>query len=233
MTKQQLINRVLLIMNEAGMSDSQGAAIIGADSAQVDRYIESSYVDAWRRCVKVMPRVWFENKSFAEATLVPDLEKGTGHVVLPVDFYVLTRFKMQGWQKAVHEAALENERTSNIQSNDYTRGSSIRPVCTLSIKVDASGTKHILNYYSLKKGLTSHVVEEAIYVPVATPLTEIAMDDEVNLHDQVVEPLAYILASSVFTMFEKYDISKALEARAAEMFPGLQTVKMGTLTTKQ
>lgn len=215
------------------MSDSQGSAIIGADSAQVDRYIESSYVDAWRRCVKVMPRVWFNNQSFANSTVVPDLPSGTGYVVLPADFYLLTRFKMQGWQKAVHEAALENERTSNIQSNEYTRGSAIRPVCTLSVRIDGNQTKHVLNYYSLKKGLNSHTVEEAVYVPVATPLTNMELDADLNLNDQVIEPLAYILASSVFTMFEKYEISKALEARAAEMFPGLQTVKMGTLTTKQ
>ncbi len=215
------------------MSDTQGAAIIGADSAQVDRYVEGSFVEAWRRCVKVMPRVWFGNKSFASQTLVPDLPSGTGYVVLPSDFYLLTRFKMQGWQKAVHEAAVENERTSNIQSNEYTRGSAIRPVCTLSVRVEGNETKHVLNYYSLKKGLSSHTVEEAVYVPVATPLTEMGMDEDIGLNDQVIEPMAYILASSVFTRFEKYDIAKALEAQAAEMFPGLQTVRLGNVTTKQ
>lgn len=215
------------------MVDSQGAAIIGADNAQVDRYIESSYVDAWRRCVKVMPRVWFDNKSFTSQQVTSDLANGIGFVVLPADFYLLTSFKMQGWQKAVHEAALDNERTSNIQSNEWTRGSEIRPVCTLSVKMVSNTPKHVLNYYSLKKGLSAHTIEEAIYVPVVTPMKELAMDAELNLHDQVIEPLAYILASSVFTMFEKYDISKALEARAIEMFPGLQSVKLGNVTVKQ
>jgi hypothetical protein len=233
MTKQEFINRVLLIMNEAGMSDKQGNAFIGADSAQVDRYIEGSYVDAWRRCVKVMPRSWFSNKTFANSQLVPDLPGGTGYVVLPTDFYLLTSFKMRGWQKAVHEAAVENERTAAIQSNEYTRGSEIRPVCIITVKSTPAGITHILKYYSLAKSSPEHVVEEAIYVPVVKSLKEVELQQSLDLSDQVIEPIAYLAASTVFTMFEKNEIAKALDQRAVEMFPGLQSMRQGVITEKQ
>ena len=47
-TKKDFIQRVLLIMNEAGLYDAEGIPI-GADTAQIDRYIEGSFVEAWRR----------------------------------------------------------------------------------------------------------------------------------------------------------------------------------------
>jgi hypothetical protein len=231
-TKSGYINRVLLIMNEAGLMDPAGNFLLGADTAQVDRHIEGSFVDAWRRCVKVMPRIWFENKSFKNASHTKSATKGTGYVVLPEDFYLLTSFKMSGWQKPVYEAYVENDRSSSIQSNEYTRGSTIRPVCTISNKLIGVEIKQVLNYYSLPKNINNHVIEEAIYVPSVKPLKDLDGDD-LKISDQVLEPLAYLSASTVFTMFEKYDISKALEQRAIEMFPGLQSVKGNNVVFKQ
>jgi hypothetical protein len=233
MTKNDFINRVLLIMNEAGMFDATGNSFLGADTAQVDRHIAGSYVDAWRRCVKVMPRAWFQNASFATSTKVSDLPNGTGYIVLPTDFYLLTCFKMQGWQKAVYEASIENEKTASVQSNEWTRGSTIRPVCTISNKLIDTDVKQVLNYYSLPKGLLVHTIEEAICVPVCKPFSEIGESEDLGLSDQIIEPLAYLSASTVFTMFEKYDISKALELRAVEMFPGLSKVVGTNVTVKQ
>lgn len=239
MTKEQFIKRVLLIMNETGLYDVNGNSFLGADTAQVDRHIEGSYVDAWRRCIKVMPRLWFKNATFKTATLQADLEHGIGFVVLPDDFYLLSRFKMKGWKKPVLEAAIENERVASIQTNEYTRGSQIRPVCTISDQLiedndaETSAVKHVLNYYSLKCGLVKHEVEEAIYIPVCKPLKEIDTDEELELNDQLIEPLAYLVASTVFTQFEKYDISKSLEQRAVEMFPGLDSVRGTNITVKQ
>lgn len=208
MTKREFINRVMLIMNEASMVDSQAQLIIGADNAQVDRYIESSYIDAWRRCVKVMPREWFENKSFKSSVTKPDLADGTGYIELPTDFYLLTKLQMEGWVKPVFSASIENERNSNIQSNEYTRGSVLRPVAVIGTEDINDVMKPVLKYYSLKKGLTQHTVESAIYLPVPMPLKEIDMEDELKLSEQVIEPMAYLLGSSVYTMFEKYEIKQ-------------------------
>ena len=233
MTKRDFINRVLLIMNEASMVDAQGQMFIGADSAQIDRQIEGAYVDGWRRCVKVMPRSWFENKTFKDSNVVSDLANGTGYIELPSDFYLLSSFKMKTWQKAVQEASVNNDRISSIQSNEYTRGSEIRPVCVIDLEEVGGIVKHVLKYFSVKKGLVNHEVEQAIYVPTAKPLKLIDNDTELELSDQVIEPLAYITASTVFTMHEKNDVAKGLDARAVEMFPGLLNTRGGITTTKQ
>jgi hypothetical protein len=222
-------------MNEAGFTDATGSFIMGAEVAQPDRHVEGSFVDAWRRCVKVMPRVWFKNASFADKTHVADLLNGTGYVVLPDDFYLLTGFKMSGWAKAVYEAYIENDKSASVQSNEYTRGSTLRPVCTISNRLISGQVKQVLNYYSLPKGSTQHTIAEAIYVPSVKPLNSLTQAEEADLgiSSQVLEPLAYLSASTVFTMFEKHDIAKALEQRAVEMFPGLQSVRGNNITYKQ
>lgn len=233
MTKQEFINKALLIMNEASLSDKKGAQFIGADTAQVDRQIEGAYVDAWRRCAKLLPRSWFRNRSFSDAEAVADRDNGTGYVILPVNFYLLSSFKMEGWQKSVYEASVENDRVAAIQSNEYTRGSEIRPVCTIAQRDIKGEIKHVLNYYSLRRGLKEHRVLEAIYVPVVKPLKELAQTDDIELSEQVIDPVAYVTASTVFTMHQMDEIAQSLMARAIEMSPGLQSLKAGIITYKQ
>ena len=356
-TKAEYIQRVMLIMNEASMFDTQGNTFAGADSAQVDRYIEGSYVDAWRRCAGVLPKAWFKNASFKHYPIISNTSQGTGYVILPSDFYLMNSFKMLGWKKAVYESSVENERTSAIQSNEFTRGSQIRPVCTASSRevsdvanniivvgsmaipvfypfdngpvfcsinnktyalideilsykglhsatdeyvandvvyanatlyraegsISASafnplswtvmdyasdpaealtigmqykdyydgkyyactaankvveleltiGINQVLNYYSLQKGLASHTIEEAIYIPAAKPLSSYGDDDDLGLDQRVIEPMAYLGASTVFVILEKYDIAKTFEARVVEMFPGFKSIKGNNVTIKQ
>jgi rubredoxin len=132
-----------------------------------------------------VPRIWFKTESFAGQTLHADLPAGTGYVELPDNFYLLASFKMKGWAKAVYETYVENDRTASIQSSEYTRGSTIQPVCTLSNRRIQTGTafeiKQILNYYSLPKKLPEHETEEALYVPAATPIKD--LDDDAELRE--------------------------------------------------
>ena len=46
MIKRDFIAQVLLIMNEARMEDNDNNMYIGSDKAQINKYIEGSYVDA-------------------------------------------------------------------------------------------------------------------------------------------------------------------------------------------
>ena len=234
MTKHEFINRVMVIMNEASMTDKEGILIMGADNAQVDRYIESAYIDAWRRCITVMPKMWFENASFKSADVTPNKKDGTGYIVLPEDYYLLTEFKMKGWVKSISEASVRNDRNSNIQSNERTRGSIYRPALLLGAKDVGNEIKPVLEYFSLPKGEDkNHEIETAIYIPMPEELKELDMEDKLPLKEQVLEPLAYLVGSTVYTQFEKYDFAKALEMRAAEMYPGLRTEVKGVATTKQ
>lgn len=239
MKKAEFINRVLLIMNEVGSQDTETIFASGADSTQIDRYIEGAYVDAWRRCISVMPKAWFENKSFKNARIIPNINDGIGMVVIPNDFYLLTSFKMQGWAKPIYNASVENERTSVVNTNEYTRGSWIRPCATLKNEFieDENKVMQVLNYYSLPKGLSNHVIAEAIYVPVAVPLSDPKYNAtpaiDIGIDQRIYEPLAYLTASSVFTILEKHNISKALEEKVVQMFPGFKSVKGNDTTIVQ
>lgn len=324
MTKKDYIARVLLIMNEAGMIDKDGNSFIGADTAQIDRHIEGSFVDAWRRCAAVMPRTWLMSKSmsifgavaelaivtpgsgfsvgdivalqpsnFNEDYKVPatievtevsasggitafkivdkgsgyekttegnpintiddgskgsgaafnvlsttssiyfEANSGTGYVVLPKDFYLLTKFKLKGWIKAVYEASLDNERVANIQSNPYTRGSTMRPVCVIDNKMVGGSIKPVMHFYSLPKSATKAEVEEAFYVPLTKPLKDMLDDEDIGVDSRVIEPMAYLSASTVYTLLGNPNAAQGLEQRAIEMFPALKTQKGTNVTFKQ
>ena len=153
-------------------------------------------------------------------TLFHLLQKGTGYVVLPDDFYLLTKFKMAGWRVAAMEASVANSRVANIQSNEYTMGSQMRPVVIIENKDLGGNIKPVLEYYSLPKGLPSHVVEEALYVPVVKELSTLDLTDDLGINDQIIVPLAYLSAATVFTIFEKIQIAQGLEARAEAVLPG-------------
>lgn len=232
MTKKDFINRVMLVLNEAQMLDKDGTFYIGADTAQIDRYVEGAFTDAWRRCVNVLPAMWFESALLPISTSGTgrthhfDSSQGTGYIDLPSNFYRLVKFRMEGWQKSVYEASLGNDRVANIQSNEYTRGSTIRPVCVLENIYKGTGEKQVvLHYYSLPKGLENHKVEEAIYMPFPAEISGLADDDSIDVDIRVLEPLAYLAASSVCTLLEKYEVAKALEQKVAEMFPALRNAK--------
>jgi hypothetical protein len=337
-------------MNEAGMTDVQGNSFLGADAANIDRYIEGSYENAWRILAVTAPKAWLNNKEFKNYPLVANLAKGTGYIILPKDFYLLTALKMVGWQKAIAEAAVEDEKVSAIQSNPYTQGSIIRPVGTttneyveqseVGVKVvgatassdtnmpsgkwnyngynllwaysgdstnwsgkwesdisystgdvvihndelwycgaeDVSGAEpelpnwvkltsspivlnqlyldgtqyyigtadglvalnidnntiaQVLNYYTLPKGLAKHEIEKAIYVPNVTPLNAVAPEDVLEVNQRIIEPLAYITAGCVCTIFQKDQLAANLTEKGLLMIPGYKSVKGTNVTIKQ
>ena len=229
MTKKEYIDKVLVVMNE---SRAEGSAVFtGADTAQVDQYIEDTYIDAWRRCAAIVPRGWLKkNYLFLTASEeepddgsrsihVANLENGTGYVLLPPDFYMFYSFKMSGWKKVVYEALEENEQVTSIQGNEYTRGSEIRPVCTLSTMLSGGDNRYVLRYYSLRPLLTEHKVDRdyCLYIPATEALP--ASDNQMltGITDRMVEPMAYVHASIVYTLFEKPDTAALLYQKALEM----------------
>lgn len=309
-------------MNE--YPDTLGSSFIGSDSANVDKYIENMYEDAWRILTKYVPKSWLTQKSFKNYPITVNSTKGTGYVILPTDYFMISSFKMLGWQVQSNTAIEETELVVRIQSNDYTRGTSLRPICTISTKdislvpvdvkvvgeeavektnlpdgkwyctvtkkihafrgdstnwkglhaggsynigdvvlFDNNGYKvyycgvdgntddptgagwtelteivpskvlykdelyymgsssgleelsltlgicQILNYYSLPKGLTTHTVEEAFYIPLPVSLTELSDNDEIGQGAKLIEPLAYVTASCVYSSFNS-ELSKTI-----------------------
>lgn len=335
MNKSTFINRVLLIMNEAGMTDDQGNSLIGADTAQVDRYIEGSFENAWRMLAVNVPKSWLATGRFIHNPQHRNSD-GTGYVILPEDFYLLAKFKLKSWQKPIYEASMEDEKIMSIQSNKYTRGSAIRPVGVIgkeyidkyeigsydSFEIAANAPSlmpaggdapktslyfnttnqklyigyrgettvvswqlidtiypqfetiphneaifdivdgeiisrynlyksedgqwyyesslktlddhvQVLNYFSVPTSDTDHLIESALYIPNVTPLTDVELTTEIKVDQRIIEPLAYLTAGSVFTIFGKDQISANLIEKGMMMIPGYRKVKGNNVTIKQ
>ena len=212
MNKQEFINQVLHILNEAGTID--GAEMIGADMTQLNKYIEKHYPGAWRRAVKILPRSWFDTKSFADAAKVVDAPDGTGYVILPADFLLLSSFRMKTWKVACKEAQEETPDINFKQSNEYLRGTPYEPVCVLRLINSENTLKKAMYYYSVARSASAdtHIVEEALYIPNVTTLA-----DDVAIDDKLAEPLAYICAIAVLTTLEKATAAKAIEAELLKL----------------
>ncbi|GHT34550.1 hypothetical protein FACS189434_10910 [Bacteroidia bacterium] len=214
MTKQEFIQRVLTILNEAD-SVIDGATLIGADMVKIDLYVEKLYPAAWRRAVNVLPRHFFNSYSFAAQPHVQNKPQGTGYVVLPDDFLVLTSFKMRGWDSACLVLQPETPSINSRQANEYTRGTWKRPVCVRGFAQPPNTGKDALFYYSMRPGYIDYEIETALYIKNIKTLTETG--GKVDVDERLIEPLAYLTASTVLTSMEKYDLAKMLDQKFTEI----------------
>ena len=213
MTKTEFINHVLHLLNEAGSID--GAEMIGADMTQINLYIEKMFPGAYRRAVNVQAlKPYFETLSFAEQTKVTNAPDGTGYVILPDNYLTLSSFKMTGWKINCTEAQAETPAINRKQANEYTRGTTQRPVCVLRHVNHENALKRAIYYYSLPRRAddSGHTIENALYIPNVTELA-----DDVNISEQLFEPLAHICAAAVLLSFEKTEAAKAIEAELIKL----------------
>jgi len=213
MTNLDFKNLVLQILNEAD-AEINGADMIGADMTKLSTYIENLYPFAWRRALKILPRSWFITKSFTDAGKVVNPPDGTGYVILPDDYLALSAFRMKGWRTDCLTAPEETPAINAKQKNEYLRGNVYEPVCVLKFISSDNTLKKALYYYSLPKAGddTSHVIENALYIPNVTVL-----GDNVDIADNGIQALAYLMAATVLTTLEKDDAAKKIEARIIEL----------------
>jgi len=242
MIKSEFITKVLSVINETGVYDAAGGITTGADETRIDRLTERVYRDAWRRAVKIYPKLWFRNETFHTAEHFPNLTQGTGFVKIPADFYLLTSFRMRGWMTPVYEAVLENSHTAELQQNEYTRGESNRPVCVIgktyinyppSDRTHTSGLYDVLYYYSLPKSFSEHKIEDAIYLPIPEEIEGKPDTYDMQIAVSSEAPLIYLTASLVLTVLGKVNESAAIDSKLLEMLPGYSFSDGNKIITKQ
>jgi len=130
MTRQEFIQQVMTVLNEAE-AVVEGSEMIGSDMTKVELYAERLFGAAWRRAVMILPKHYFRSVSFLTAERVEDKPDGTGYVILPDDFLLLSVFKMKEWKAAVYDAFEATPEIDAVQMNEYTRGNIYRPVCVI------------------------------------------------------------------------------------------------------
>ena len=220
MTKREYVSSVMRRMNELGWDDSYSGAFFGGDSTKVERQVVACFCDAWRKGVDALPLSYFNSVSFEDAELFSDVSQGTGFVVLPSDFYILSSFRMRGWKRDCFAAVEETDAIAAIQSNDFVRGNVYRPVCTLFVHPRYGS---IMKYYSVHKG-SRHFVESALYVPLHGGIAGLGDSDDLGLDERLYGPLAWLNAGVVFSVFEKEEMAKAafsfIQRKGENLFNG-------------
>ena len=213
MTKSEYLLGVMQRMNELGWDDSLSGMFLGSDTTKVERQIEATFRDAWRKAVGAFSKSYFNQKSFVSSLLHGDVSTGAGFVVLPLDFYLLVRFGMKGWKKDCYIALEMDDVIGAIQANEYVRGNYLRPACTLD---NDPKYGQVLRYYSLPKG-DEHIVETALYIPLVSRIEGLSDNDDLLLNEELYEPLQWLNAGMVFAVFEKSDAAKMAEERAVSI----------------
>ena len=220
MTKREYITGVMRRMNELGWDDSLPDMFLGGDTTKVEKHVEYLFRDSWRDAVGLLPWHFFNQASFKDSTHVCDVSVGTGFVVLPTDFYMFVSFKMDGWKKSCYSAVVEDDSVARVQSNSAVRGNFCRPVCTLSERVVYTNSglrqERVLNYYSLPCGVPHHI-EVATYIPFVGTIDLLADNADLGLNELLYEPLQWINAGKVFSVFEKKDIAETAVKEAMKL----------------
>ena len=137
------------------------------DNMELDEIIRSKLIDAARSVIETAPVDLLEASVLPTGTeAIHTNEDGSGYVELPDDFLRLVRFKLKNWKRAVIYVEEEGSEGDEIQRNEFTRGTYIKPACVFS---HDSGGNRIMEYFTAGKGSSGgydHTVETALYVPV-------------------------------------------------------------------
>lgn len=180
MEREQIINKVLCCLDEAGMTHS-------IDPLLGDP-IENFLDEAGRELLKVAPSYTFKGR-YANFTPqnsgLVDNGDGSGSVLLPENFVRLVSFRMEGWQRDATQLYTADDPIYAKQSNPYLRGGVANPVVVLC--------GHLLQYYSLPKGVV-HAVKKAeflIHIPVDL------------LDDVLIDALTWLTASKVLDVLHE------------------------------
>lgn len=213
MTKSIFLSMVIAVLNERSWDDSGADEnLAGSDTEGLDGLIETAYPQAWRKALALFPKSLFHLGSFADNTVSHDVAHGTGHIVLPNDFFDLYEFRLEGWHKPVHAVCLPDDAVGRLQWNEYTRGSITRPVCMLDTLPNETGTQNVLRYFSLPPGSDAKV-STALYV-----IQEDELKDDMQLDERMQWPLAYLCASVVYALMEQPKAAEALAREAIARF---------------
>ncbi len=223
--REDFIQKVKQIMNDADLYARSNVQFFGADTTQVDYHADMMYEDSWKTALNqvndlgeyAIPREMFDILPFDEQPLVSDPAQGFGDIHLPEDYYTLYSLRMKGWSKAVTHCFTKENPIYSLQANEFTRGTFVRPIAIYSKILHSykdenqevvREPKKVITYYSLPRGTVAKV-SEALYIPYPKPLKE-------NLvkNDKLKTILAYLVAANIYRIQEKTEQAIVLETQA-------------------
>lgn len=201
MTSQEIINKVRIIMNEAG--EDEKLNLLNEDTVKLDMYIESVIPDAVNLILLLSP---VNHINISKSTLSIQNVDGVGIISLPQDFLKLVVVKLREWKRSVFVAYPLGSEDYKIQHNPVTRSGVNKPSCALSYNADGA----IIECYP------SGTMECFSYIKSATNSNNKGLD---IVKDNLHLPVCYMCASLVYNIFEMPQIGDKMKSIAIELIP--------------
>lgn len=212
-TTADFIKKVRCLINEAE-SDVSFSNIAG-DPCSFDDTIAELLPQAVAAVQNIKPagkRVNTRCMQVADAVVV-DNGDGTGYMVLPDDFVSLSQLQMSGWERACSTMYAADSIEAAWQGNSNTRAGCSRPVCVSGVTPDG---KRAVMLYPFPEGETlTKFLYEAAYN------RDYGLD---GYDESMAEAVAYMCASLLYKVFERYDAS-ANASSAAVLLCGSSTIE--------
>lgn len=178
----------------------------------VEIYIKECIEDAYIELVNLAPSNLLPTKEFDLInTEIRKRQDGSGIFRLPNDFFKLIRLKMIGWERPVLNTINTDDNRYQEQFNSYIRGGFSTPICAI-IKDDKG---KLIEYFSLPKHFTKHTIEYGYYTPKLS-ISNGDNDTIVNLDNNILSVLIYLIVSRVQLIYEQVELSNKTRQTALE-----------------
>lgn len=205
MKKQDIVEKVRVIMNEAGAEES--LQLLSEDTVKLNVYIESVIADAINLLMvedALNPR--FFNLSNNIQGVISTVYDGASRVVLPADFLRFVSIRFSGWKRAVSTLHAFGSDQYKKQKNTYTRAGVNKPV---SVVAFYQGNEVIENY-------PSGTLEDFTYVKKINDTTDSSL---ANINEGIFISICYMCASLVYSIFEMSQQSELMKKISIEQLP--------------
>lgn len=200
MTEQDIINKVRVILNEAGEESS--LSLLSEDTVKLSDYIKGCIGDA---VTLVQQRVSPMSVNSKMVNAPAQVSNGVGSISLPSDYVRLISVKMGKWNRPCFTAMSAESEEFKQQCNPYTRTGVNKPMCFYAI--DGDGRK-LLFYPGLSGDELSYLIYEAGY----SSSEGLSLDE----HSPLALAVCYMTASLVYLIFENKPSSDNMAQMAAQ-----------------
>ena len=204
MTENQIIDKVRVILNEAGEENS--LALLTEDTVKLGDYIRESIPDAVT-LIQMNSPLWPVNKK-SVTTLAVSVSNGGGVADAPRDFVRLINVMVSDWKRQCCVSLSINSEAYKQQCNSYTRTGVNKPLCFYG---HGRAGKQLYLYPFNTDSEVSYLNYEASYSPSS------GLDLDAN--DPVFLAVCYMTASLVYTIFENKASADAMAQIAIKYIP--------------
>lgn len=209
MKRADIINKVRVLLNDKQPFEERLVVQdVNLPNKPVEQYVDAVLNDCMREVMLAAPTRLIQSKEHALTTnTIEQRSRGIkkyGVLQLPSDYLRLSAVKMQGWNKVVVIAEIQESPAYNLQLHESTMAGFIKPrvfeVC------EGTATPNKIELYPIGelKLNSNDVLEDSYlkYIPYPTTLKD-DVDSSSLFSEELIEPICYSCATKVLIAFGK------------------------------